>query len=402
MIKKCAGLVLVLYLMVVSVVHAETRQFGDVIYNMPKDWLSGKERDGTKVFLSDLPDKACSFCRFYIASSQPHTGTLTAFLRENSTLFFDDDDKHLLENLGELKSGKLSGLPSLTTSARYGNSKLVFLFAIDIGETRKVLLAFQGSIDSKQEIAEMGETLESSVLPVFDNLQFASAGGDGLLPAAMPGQMSGIWWGWDQVLNTFLDGTSSLSIKHQSVVFYPDGYFYDGSPPWGLNIPDRKTLLANFDNNLGVYSHIGKNRIQLTYSDGRTVTMERNKKSWTLQGVNLTEVQPLPDGFTLKGGVSQFDYSGFTPGSGISGGVATGSSTEFFPNGTYTGKSFGAVTGLAGGGGVATSSSSAKAGHYEVMNGLLVMTPKDGPARSQLVFRVGDGILIDDQFLKDD
>lgn len=401
MFYTCIGLALVLCLTMFSAAQAEIRRFGDVIYDLPDDWRPGGEHEGTKLFFSNLPDNKCRFCRFYIASSRPHTGTLTAFLQENRTLFLEEDDKRYLQGLSEIRSLKLGGLPAEMSAARYSNSKTLFLFAVDIGKDRKVLLGFLGETNSEREILESRDTLKLSVLPVFENLKFAAGGKANLLPPAEPGEMSGIWWGWHQIVIPALDGSTSLSMVHKSIVFYPDGHFYDGSPPTGLKNLDREALLADFDNSFGVYRHDGKNRLQLTYADGKSQTMERDKKGWKLRGVSLTEVQPLPDGFKLKGRVSSFNYSGYAPGSGISGGIATGSNTTFSSDGTYTGESFGTVTASTSAGGFANSSKSAKEGRYETRDGLLIMTPKDGSPRSQLIFRVGDGILIGDRFLKD-
>jgi hypothetical protein len=122
----------------------------------------------------------------------------------------------------------------------------------------------------------------------------------------------------------------------------------------------------------------------------------------------MYKVNPLPDGTRLDGGVYSFFYSGFSPGSGIEGGMSGSSSTTFLPDGTYVGESFGGAFGnfVDGGGsttgGFATSSGDdSEGGRYEVRDGLLIQYPANGDAPTQsMIYDTGDEIMIDDQFLE--
>jgi hypothetical protein len=106
--------------------------------------------------------------------------------------------------------------------------------------------------------------------------------------------------------------------------------------------------------------------------------------------------------------VSSFYYSGFTPGSGIEGGVSSSASTTFYPNGTYTGESFGGAFGnFVDGGGSMTGGFSAGSdgppdgGTYEIRNGVLIQYPSDGtPPSISMVIVTEEGLLIDDQWLE--
>ncbi|MGL5012241.1 MAG: hypothetical protein ACRC6I_20425, partial [Paracoccaceae bacterium] len=116
----------------------------------------------------------------------------------------------------------------------------------------------------------------------------------------------------------------------------------------------------------------------------------------------------LPSGTRLNGSISSFFYTGFSPGSGIEGGMSGGSDTTFLPDGTYSGSSYGGAFGnfVDGGGsttgGFATSGDGNESGgRYEIRDGMLIQYPGDGsPATMAFVSRTGEGILIGEDFLE--
>lgn len=88
-------------------------------------------------------------------------------------------------------------------------------------------------------------------------------------------------------------------------------------------------------------------RIDITHADGATeqLNWDRAKSGWRTEagGMLFRDVSALADGFSLAGRLSRFDHSSFTDGSGLSGGVTTGSNTEFFADETYKGRVFGTL-----------------------------------------------------------
>ncbi|MBK8439655.1 MAG: hypothetical protein IPL38_09115 [Rhodobacter sp.] len=115
----------------------------------------------------------------------------------------------------------------------------------------------------------------------------------------------------------------------------------------------------------------------------------------------------MTDGTKIDGSVSTFFYSGFTPGSGVTGGASSAGLTEFHPDGSWThgssGGAFGSFetgSGLDPGGGYAVSSESETAGRYEVKDGLVIQYGKDGTVRAtRFIFRAGSDIWIGSEVL---
>jgi hypothetical protein len=112
-------------------------------------------------------------------------------------------------------------------------------------------------------------------------------------------------------------------------------------------------------------------------------------------------VEPLADGTRIDGSLSTFFYLGFSPGSGLDGGVSSSSYTVFNSDGTWRqDRSGGASAGFVDGGGTstggfATTSNSGNAGRYEVKDGLMIRTPDDGSApQAVLIFKSGSDIMI--------
>ncbi len=381
--------------------QAEERQFADIIYTPLSGWDGGRERDGTKVFLSDLPDDRCDICRFYLGGSQSHQGSLASFLDANLTRFEDPGDRDRFTAMGPHSDISIAGHPARMQGYRFGRRALYILIAVDLGD-RKSLLGFRGNFYDDDDLREVGDVFASQIAPFFNTLEFVTNPDDLLLPAATPGNMSGVWWGWRQRMMPAIDGTLNLSIDHQVLTFYADGHVYRGTPPTGVVTMDRDTVAATFDKNLGVYTHLGARQINITYLDGRRETLDwdRSERKWTDGDILYEEVTPLSDGSPLDGGVSDFSYTGFTPGSGIKGGAASASSTTFFPDGTFTGESFGSVSAAFSGGGLTSSNTSNQRGRYEVKDGLLIMTDQTGSTTAEIIFETGDGILIGDQFLE--
>jgi hypothetical protein len=270
--------------------------------------------------------------------------------------------------------------------------------------SRYELVAFE--LDTGYEYDEVDQNLarmQDTIVPMFGSLQFLSEGARSLMPDPVPGPLSGMWWGWYQYTGLGIDMMVRLEIDHRRLVFWQDGYFYDGTPPTGLAPLDAQAMRNSGDTSFGTYRKIGRN-VELTFANGETETI-RFIDNDTLEDDNreLFRSATAADGTRLNGGVSSFYYSGFTPGAGIEGGVSSSSSTTFYPDGTYTGESFGGAFGnFSGGGGFATSSEGpADGGTYEIKDGLLIQYPSDGsPPSVSMVIRTEEGLLIDDQFLE--
>lgn len=284
-------------------------------------------------------------------------------------------------------------------------SDFQILVAYDL-DPRFELLAFEGDAYDQAALTEGMAVFSDQISPVFDNLHFVSAGTQSLLPAPVPGGLSGLYWGTSLEQSWGIDLALRFDLVSQSYFFWADGQFYNGTPPDGLRPLNRAALLAAGDVNFGVYRQQG-DKIIMTYSTGIKQEFTVSGTSLILDDLTLHLTPPMADGSRIAGTISAFSYSGFTPGAGIEGGMSASSSTTFFKDGTYIGQSFGGgfgtfdLGGGGGGGGFSTGSSDTTGGHYAVRDGLITLTPNDGSAPgSRIIVDTSDGIMIADQFLE--
>lgn len=388
---------------------AAPRQHGNMIYDPPPGWTVGRSEGGVQVLLYDGPEERCAYCSILLGPGAPAQGDLAGWLAAQAPLLLDEEDRESLRIVQPSGAGSPGRRPIALMSAWVGND-LFFAFALQAGDRYEVM-AFKGYGYDEEEIARTSAFLQSDETRFLDEIRYVSEGAAPLMPPPAPGSLSGLWWGWTTSYGLNLDMTMRMDVDHRTLAFWPEGYFYDGTPPGGLARPDTAALRAAWDEGWGTYREQG-GQVVLTYVTGETETLTPSGDGWTdRDGRALGPVEPLPDGFLLSGGISSFHYSGFTPGSGIEGGVSSSSSTTFLPDGTYTGESFGGAFGnLTDGagtttGGFATSGpGDAQGGRYKVRDGLAILRPADGgPERRLLAYRLPDGgIMLDDQLLESD
>jgi hypothetical protein len=386
---------------------AEIRQHGNIIFNMPPDWSTGIVEDGIQTLLYDPEDEVCEYCYAYIGRGAEKSGDLVSFVAQNALNFLDEDDRAGAEQMQAPQMSLLGNIPVAMAAYDAGGDMLVVI-GFELG-TRFELVAFEADTGyDYDEIEPNLARMQQTIVPMFENLQFLSEGAKSLMPDPVPGPLNGLFWGWYQYTGLGLDMMVRLEIDHRRLVFWRDGYFYDGTPPTGLVPLNAEALQAAGDTAFGTYRKIGRN-IDLTFANGETETI-RLIDDVTLKDDNreLHRSETPADGTRLNGGVSSFFYSGFTPGSGIEGGVSSSSSTTFYPDGTYTGESFGGAFGnFVDGGGSVTggfstgSDSPPDGGTYVIKDGVLIQYPADGsPPSVAMVIRTNEGLLIDDQWLE--
>jgi hypothetical protein len=393
-------LALLLLTLVPSRASAEQRQFGNIIYTPLSGWYAGGDEGGKLNLLSDLPNDLCEFCYIYLTNSRLGRGNLKTFLKREHLRFVDEDDQGSVTVMGEPSVITIAGHDAVMQGQKVGTDVQI-LVAVALDD-RFELLGFQGGAYDEADLQTTMSVFQDQVAPFFEQLTFVSAGAAPLLPKPQPGEMEGVWWGWSTYSTFGLDMVVRQEMDFRTLVFWPDGYFYDGTPPEGLLPIKPDTLQARADPQYGVYEQSG-GALTLTFASGETETLNAEGAGWVDGSKTLTEVEPLADGEKLDGSISSFFFTGFTPGSGLEGGISSASSTEFFEDGTYKGESFGgAFANFTDGGGYTTGSENATGGTYVVQNGLVISTPSDGgPPTAALGLRLDDeNVLIGDQFLE--
>jgi hypothetical protein len=384
---------------------AEPRQYGNVIYDAPATWVQGSIRYGARVLLHEAPDDLCEFCYVYIGLGGPRSGSLTGFLQFRATSFVDDEDKAGVEIMQAPTVTKLGPYDAALMGIKTG-SDFQILVGIELPD-RFEIFVFEGQGYDEADLATSMSVFQTEVIGMFESLQFVSEGAAPLMPDPRPGDMDGLWWGWRTGFTMQMDGTMQMEVQQRHIVFWPDGHFFDGTPPMGLLPISPPNLTDKGDTDFGTYAVAG-DTLTLSFMTGEVETLTREDDGWAEGDRVLARVEPLADGERIDGFVSSFFYSGFTPGSGVTGGVTSSSSTTFLPDGTYTGESFGGAfgnfengSGDLTGGFSTNSGTDERGGTYEIAGGMLIQTPSDGGRPvAEMIFRGGGDIIIGDQFLK--
>lgn len=377
---------------------AELRQFGNVIFPTVPGW-SDPGGDGHVSMSSDLPDDRCEFCRIMVGPGETARGSLTSWLTRNRYAFIDEDDREGFDILQPAEASTL-GAREAAMMAMSDGSEMQFLIAIRAG-SEFALTGFRAYSSEPELVEDNLKVMTGTFLPWLSLLRFRSEGAPSLLPAPSPGGMDGLWWGTRTDTTLGMDMMMRMDTSHRRIMFWPDGTFFEGTPPQGTARPDRAALDKALLTEWGNYTEQG-NTITLTFNDGHSEVLERNGESWSGWGYDMFQVTPLADGARLDGSISWMYYSGFAPASGVSGGVSSSSLTVFYPDGRYSGSSSGGAFGsFDSGGGYAVSNGDEDGGTYEVRDGLVIFQPGDGSMRRAMAaFRSDEHVLIGDLFLE--
>lgn len=379
---------------------AELRQFGNVIFPTIPGW-SDPVGEGHVAMMSDLPDDRCEFCQIMVGPGAPALGSLTGWLYRHRLAFVDEEDREDFDILQPVEASNLGSREAAMMAISDGR-EMQFLIALRAGDKFALtgFLAYNGSSEA-DEVADNLKVMTGTYLPWMGLLRFRSEGAPSLLPPPRPGEMDGLWWGTRIDTSLGMDMMMRSDIRHRRIMFWPDGSFYDGTPPQGTASPDRAALEKALLTEWGNYS-VERDGIRLSFIDGHSELLERSGESLSGDGYDMYPVTPLADGTRLDGSISWVYYSGFVPNSGVSGGVSASNSTTFFPDGRYSGTSSGGAFGsFDGGGGYAVSNGDEDGGTYEVRDGLVIFDPGHGrQRRARAVFRSGDEVLIGDQFFE--
>ena len=381
-------------------VAGETRQHGNVIFNVPQGWDLGATRgDGTLILLSDLPDDECEFCRIYITPGTRTSGRADTWVAGQIRRFVDEDDASKITSMVKPKLENLKGRPAAMLGQKVG-SDLQILFAIQLFG-RMELIGFEASAEDEAEVIEGMTVFQRDVLPMVEGARFVSEGAAALLPAPQPGDLEGVWWGTTNWWSMGLDGMMKLEIDHHWLSFYRNGTFYDGTAPSGTAAFVGAELLARGDMDWGNY-RLNGDTLTLAYASGEVETYEVSDDMFQKGDRQMYQIDLLADGAKINGVVSTIFVSGFTPGLGMSGGVTRMTDTTYLPDGTWVyGAYSGASATFENGTGFSKGAENSEAGRYEVKDGLVVLYAEDGSlVRSDYIFKAGATIWIGSEMLK--
>lgn len=381
---------------------AETRQHGNLLYDIPPGWeLGGLWDDGAQMLRSELPGEECEYCRIYLSPGKRTGGKVVDWVASQSRRFVEEDasDRPEVTPMTASDVTNIRGRPGAMLGQKVDGDVQILLAIQLFG--RMELVAFEGPAGDPEELAATMRVFERDVMPLVEGLRFVSEGAAPLLPAPTPGPLSGVWWGTSTWWSMGLDGMMTMEIDHHWLTFWPGGLFYDGTPPNGTADFDPASLLDAGDMDWGSYLLDG-GKLTLHYASGIVETYEAGDDEFTKGDRTMFVIQPLADGTKLNGIVSTIFVSGFTPGIGVSGGMTSMTDTRYNPDGTWEfGSWSGASSTFDNGTGFSTSAERSESGRYEVKDGLVIRYAEDGSiARARYVFKAGDTIWIGSDILK--
>ena len=394
---------------------AELRQHGNVVYTLPQGWSTGRsEANGTLSLWARLADDACDQCRIYIGAPQVKTGAPDKLLARNLRIFLDPDEP-APEPLGDASLSQ-EGAHKVAMQALKSGDDMQILLAVEIAD-RTQFFGFEADSRDEAKLAASLEIFARDVVPMITSARYLTEGAAPVLGAPEPGGVTGVWQGTGTRWSLGLDMMMKMDLISEQFVFWADGTFYDGTPPGGIAPFDRKAALRRGDMSWGNY-RVQRGKVLFSYADGDID--ERDLAGADIEGgfdcsegATCYRVKPMPDGTKINGRIENFTYSGFSPGSTVSGGVHFASTLYFSPDGRWSyDSSSGASASFTDGsggygsgeitGGYASSNSRSQSGRYRVENGTVIRSFEDGsPDVVEMIFLDAAGnVMIGGDYLK--
>lgn len=372
---------------------AETRQFANIVYELPEGWKPNGETDGRVELRYDGDDVRCTNCRVLIDPGAAGGGPIREW---RDAVAAPGKNMRVVGNplLRQDSIGEWPAEVMLRQIEDDGRAKFQAYFAIDLPE-RNELVIFEGSARDEETFNRSLAMLNEAIAPMLNGLRFISEGAAPVLGPPEPGDLKGPWFGTG-IRNQYngLSGTLDLVVDKRLVTFYADGRFFYGIPPSGAGPLDFEGLVASGETGIGNYAVTG-GEVELRFADG-DVSRMRIVNDSTI-GVGRVDIHPAgfaPDGFRFAGVIRSAGYTSFGPG--VSGGVGSEGRQVFRRDGTYTDSSFTGAFGSfdTGGGFTAMTGQPERSGHYEVANGLITLTPPEGEPRTTWIILEGSNSVI--------
>ncbi len=372
---------------------AESRQFANVVYDLPAGWQPNGKTEGRFQLRYAGDDERCDDCRILIDPGTAGSRPIQEWLAEMAA----PGDRVEVVGDAEMRRDSIDSWPvesMLRQVEDRGRPKFQAYFAIDL-PARNELIVFEGSARDEEAFNRSLAMLNTDVVALLNGLRFVSEGAEPVLGSPRRGDLQGPWFG-TAIRNRYngLSGALEMVVEERLMIFYADGRFFAGIPPSGAGPLDFAGLVAAGETRLGHYAVRG-DTLELRYVDG-DVSSARipNGTSIDLGGVTIRPAAFPPDGFRFAGVIRRASYSAL--GAGVSGGVASDGAQVFHLDGTFTEESFTSVTGSfdSGGGFTTMSESPRQAGRYEVADGLITLMAPEGEPRSTWIIIEGESSVI--------
>ncbi|MDO5642220.1 MAG: hypothetical protein Q4G26_07520 [Paracoccus sp. (in: a-proteobacteria)] len=382
---------------------AEPLQYSDTVFNRPDGWVLYRGGEGFRQ-LGRRYRESCDDCLMFVTASRPAPADLARLARDSARLFLSSDDPTPQISTEPL-AGDFGAMKMAMGSWMVGDD-LLFIVPVQQGD-KATIIGFRGPAGTPEQITETSETFETSLMSMIDGLYFIPPGKP-LMPPPEPGPFDGIYWGSVTRSTLGMDGMMQMDIQSRAVVFWKEGWFYDGTPENGMTPPTPAELVPweHGDGDWGTY-RIEGNQISVTYTSGGTESFRvaASGTSFYDGDRQMFQAEQVPDGLRFSGSQTWSSYSGFNP-TIIVGGAASRSYVAYHSDGTYSGGGWSSVTATVQGQGIGADQttlggtagfrqSAPDGGRYEVKGGVIHMIPDDGSAPYQkLIYRIGGGLMI--------
>lgn len=376
---------------------AETRQFANIVYELPEGWEPNGETDGRMELRYDGDDDRCTDCRVLIGPGAEGSDPIGEW--RDMIAAPGEDMRVFGEPLLERRTvGDWPVEAMLRQVEDDGPAKLQAYFAIDL-PARNEIIIFEGSARTEETFNRSLAMLNDVIVPMLNGLRFISQGAEPVLGPPEPGGLDGPWFG-TAIRNQYngLSGTLDLVVDRRLMTFYANGRFFNGIPPSGAGPLDLEELVASGETGLGNYA-IADGEIELSFADGDVSHMRIVNDSTIDAGrVDIHPARFAPDGFRFDGTIRSASYTAFGPG--ISGGVGSESTQVFRSDGSYADSSFTSAFGSfdTGGGFTTMTGQPSQLGRYHVADGLITITPPEGDPRTTWIILDGsDSVIVGGQ-----
>lgn len=377
---------------------AKEYQFSNSIFTLPDGWqLLSTEKDYQTISPDEGP---CEYCYFYIARSHPVLGDLASFVTRSQRLFVDAEDHDKIKPRGPVEVVDERGHPiAMQLFEVDGEPLLLAGFQI---KDRYELIGVLGRSMDEEDVRAFTALFEERFRAYLETTRYVSLGAVPLMPQPEPGPLNGAYFGTYLDQSFGMDMMMRFDLRSRLFIFWPEGYFYDGTPPNGMQTPDPASLAEPTDSEYGTYRVQG-NEVILSYVNGETDTLTKEEDGLNAGLTTVYPVTPLPDGTTFEGTISSSYASSFgMAGSMMQGGFSSYSETSFFKDGTFSGESssgsFGSFSDGMGNttGGFGNSSENGHSGRYQIKDGMISRLNNNGTVERapELIFQMDDTIYI--------
>lgn len=379
--------------LVASPLLAEVRQYGNVIYTVPEGWQNGSITHGIQLIHPEGKDTSCEDCMMLMPIGEPAQRPLPDDLKELATLIPGVENHGKARILQAPRVGEEGGRTIGVIAAQAGEM-LYIVLATHAGDQVQAL-AFRGPGADHTTRARTLAAFEAQVVPMFLSARYLSEGAKPLLPRPVAGPLDGIWYGARPMWTVGTNRSLRQETDHELVVFWKDGFFYNGLPPNGLHDPDVASLFAAGDTRLGAY-RVQAYRLSLLHGTGKTEEWRLNgEKIEVSDDLTLQRVPPLPDGARFGGRLDLFSDTGAGPHDHMS----PSGYVDFRRDGTWVSKTYSLSGGLVPVAAHDDGLGLERSGTYEVVEGTLIRFDGAEEHRNP-IFRWHGGIMIGTQALQ--